>query len=369
MSRCDSGAGFICRDKDEAIRLKVGAIGAILLAGALGVALPLLGKNSKYLRTDGNFFFVAKAFAAGVILATGFVHMLPDAEENLTSPCLPEHPWHKLPWFGFGAMISALVTLLIDFVGTEYYERKHGVAVHDRHSNSTHILHERLESSQDESSVSHKPDGHGMHIVGMRAHAASHGHSHESGHHGEVINHNSIHHGHSHFSEAGHCEKEVSIRHIVISQVLELGIVAHSVIIGVSLGVSNSPCTIRPLFGALCFHQFFEGFALGGCISQAGFKNTSVILMACFFTFTTPFGIGLGIGIASSYNENGQVALIVEGTFDSISAGILIYMSLVDLIAADFLSKRMKCDRKLQIFSYLSLFSGAAAMSALAIWA
>ncbi|KAL2632506.1 hypothetical protein R1flu_003985 [Riccia fluitans] len=172
---------------------------------------------------------------------------------------------------------------------------------------------------------------------------------------------------HSHFNEGS--DKEVSICHIVISQVLELGIVAHSVIIGVSLGVSNSPCTVRPLFGALCFHQFFEGFALGGCISQAGFKNASVIVMACFFAFTTPFGIGLGIGIASSYKENSEAALIVEGGFDSISAGILIYMSLVDLIAADFLSKRMKCDRKLQICSYLSLFSGAAAMSALAIWA
>ncbi|KAL2653420.1 hypothetical protein R1flu_021548 [Riccia fluitans] len=57
-------------------------------------------------------------------------------------------------------------------------------------------------------------------------------------------------------------DKEVSIRHIVISQVLELGIVAHSVIIGVSLGVSNSPCTIRPLFGALCFHQFLKGSLL-----------------------------------------------------------------------------------------------------------
>ncbi|KAL2620056.1 hypothetical protein R1flu_000261 [Riccia fluitans] len=72
--------------------------------------------------------------------------------------------------------------------------------------------------------------------------------------------------GHSHFNEGS--DKEPSICHIVISQVLELGIVAHSVIIGVSLGVSNSPCTIRPLFGALCFHQFFEGFVLGGCISQ-----------------------------------------------------------------------------------------------------
>jgi zinc transporter ZupT len=57
-------------------------------------------------------------------------------------------------------------------------------------------------------------------------------------------------------------------------QVLELGIVAHSVIIGIALGVSNSPCTVRPLIAALTFHQFFEGFALGGCISQVCFTST-----------------------------------------------------------------------------------------------
>lgn len=55
---------------------------------------------------------------------------------------------------------------------------------------------------------------------------------------------------------------------LLVLQVLEFGIVAHSVIIGIALGVSDSPCTIRPLFAALTFHQFFEGFALGGCISQ-----------------------------------------------------------------------------------------------------
>ena len=48
----------------------------------------------------------------------------------------------------------------------------------------------------------------------------------------------------------------------------EIGIVAHSIIIGITVGVSNSPCTITPLFAALTFHQFFEGIALGGCIAQ-----------------------------------------------------------------------------------------------------
>lgn len=66
-------------------------------------------------------------------------------------------------------------------------------------------------------------------------------------------------------------------------QVLELGIVSHSIIIGISLGVSHSPCTIRPLIAALSFHQFFEGFALGGCIWQAQFNTQSATLMACFF--------------------------------------------------------------------------------------
>jgi zinc transporter 1/2/3 len=54
---------------------------------------------------------------------------------------------------------------------------------------------------------------------------------------------------------------------------LELGILVHSVIIGVSLGASGSSKTIKPLITALSFHQFFEGMGLGGCISQVLFKK------------------------------------------------------------------------------------------------
>lgn len=152
-------------------------------------------------------------------------------------------------------------------------------------------------------------------------------------------------------------------------QVLELGIVSHSIIIGVSLGVSESPCTIRPLLVALSFHQFFEGFALGGCISQAQFSSLRSTVMATFFAITTPLGIAIGIGAASSYDPHSPRALVVEGILNSISAGILVYMALVDLIAADFLSKRMSCNTRLQVVSYFALFLGAGLMSLLAIWA
>lgn len=140
-------------------------------------------------------------------------------------------------------------------------------------------------------------------------------------------------------------------------------------IIGLSLGVSQSPCTMRPLIAALSFHQFFEGFALGGCILEAQFKTLSAIIMACFFALTTPLGVAIGTSIASNFNPNSPGALITEGILDSLSAGILVYMALVDLIAADFQSKRMRCNFRLQIVSYFLLFLGAVLMSSLALWA
>ena len=44
-------------------------------------------------------------------------------------------------------------------------------------------------------------------------------------------------------------------------------------------------------------------------------------------------------------------------------------MSLVDLIAADFTSKRFRASLSLQVSSYLCLLGGAGVMCVLAIWA
>lgn len=375
---CSDETDLECRNAGLAFHLKLAAIVTVLFAGAVGVALPLLGRKLTAFKTDGPYFVVAKAFAAGVILATGFVHMLPDAMEALTDSCLPQFPWRQFPFSGCIAMLAALGTLMVDVLGTEYYERKHAK---EEQAQGVDPPMEWAEVPSSFGEVGVEKDTHSsghidtdhMHIVGMRAHAASHTHSHPHGHHScaDISNHGHLHKNFEHSETTTSTAEDVSthVRHVVVSQVLELGIVTHSIIIGISLGVSQSPCTIRPLFAALSFHQFFEGFALGGCISQAGFKSFSTMAMTVCFTMTTPLGIGVGTGISSGYNSNSQGALIVEGIFDSVSAGILIYMALVDLIAADFLSKRMCCNRLLQALSYASLFLGAATMSALAVWA
>ena len=91
--------------------------------------------------------------------------------------------------------------------------------------------------------------------------------------------------------------------------------------------------------------------------------------MALFFSLTTPVGIAIGIGISNVYNENSPKALIVEGIFNAASAGILIYMALVDLLAADFMHPKVQSNGALQFGVNVSLLIGAGCMSLLAKWA
>jgi hypothetical protein len=57
-------------------------------AAPVGVCLPLLSHKVRWLRVGGMPFAVGRAFSAGVVLATGFVHMFPEALEALGNPCL-----------------------------------------------------------------------------------------------------------------------------------------------------------------------------------------------------------------------------------------------------------------------------------------
>ncbi|KAK9179025.1 hypothetical protein WN943_028219 [Citrus x changshan-huyou] len=330
---CDVEAMSQDNNQQEALKYKVIAIASILVAGAFGVSLPLLGKKVPALRPENDTFFMIKAFAAGVILATGFVHILPDAFDNLTSPCLVENPWGDFPFSGFVAMMSAIGTLMIDTFTTGYYKRQHFNCKPNKQ-----LVDEEMGNE------------HAGHV---------HVHTHAT-------------HGHAHGStDSSYQELALSeiIRKRVISQVLELGIVVHSIIIGISLGASESLDTIKPLLAALSFHQFFEGMGLGGCISQAEYKSRSMAIMAAFFSLTTPVGIAIGVGISSVYKENGPTALIVQGVFNSASAGILIYMALVDLLAADFMNPILQSNRRLQLGANISLLLGAGCMSVLAKWA
>lgn len=107
-SGCECSEEDSGTDKTEARKLHIIAIFTILAASAVGCSIPALGRWFPAISPEKDYFFLIKAFAAGVILATGFIHILPDAVEKLTSPCLPDSPWQDFPFAGFGAMVAAI---------------------------------------------------------------------------------------------------------------------------------------------------------------------------------------------------------------------------------------------------------------------
>lgn len=217
-------------------------------------------------------------------------------------------------------MLSALVTLMVDSMATSLYTRKNGAGA-------------KVEAGDQEMAVS----GGG--------------------------------HFHGHLPPAEGIEGSQLLRYRVVAMVLELGIVVHSVVIGLSLGASNNTCTIKPLVAALCFHQMFEGMGLGGCILQAEYKFVKKAVMVFFFSVTTPFGIALGLALSKTYKEDSPSSLITVGLLNASSAGLLIYMALVDLLAADFMGPKLQGSIRLQIKSYVAVLLGAGGMSLMAKWA
>ncbi|TYH57087.1 hypothetical protein ES332_D08G065100v1 [Gossypium tomentosum] len=262
---CTCDLGNEDRSKALALKYKMAAIVSILVATAIGVCFPLLGKTIDALYPEMDVFFVIKAFAVCVILSTRFIHVLPDAIENFTSHCLDENPWWKF-----------------SFVG---------------------IAHGDEEKKTEENEIM-------LYI-------------------------------------------STQLLRYLVSQVLELRIVMHSVIIGIFSDASKSPKTIKLLTAALTFHQFFEGMGLDGCILQARFKARCVAIMVLFFSLTTPVGIGIGIRISNTYNENNPMTLVVEGMLNAASAWNLIYMALVDLLAVDFMNPKLQNDGKMGPFLVL----------------
>ncbi|KAL0352698.1 UNVERIFIED_CONTAM: Fe(2+) transport protein 2 [Sesamum angustifolium] len=321
--QCGSGTARVCRNNSEALKLKIIAIAAILITSMIGVCLPMFSRVVPALQPDKDLFVLVKAFASGVILATGYMHVLPDSFDCLRSDCLPENPWKKFPFTTFVAMLSAVFTLMVDSYAMSYYRKRDLEIEVKRTSDENAIVDGKLESQH----------CHGFNVAKDDDNASQ------------------------------------LLRYRVVAQVLELGIVVHSVVIGLSMGASDNPCTIRPLVAALCFHQLFEGMGLGGCILQAEYGMRMKATMVFFFSATTPFGIALGIGLSNVYSDNSPTALIVVGLLNACSAGLLNYMALVDLLAADFMGPKLQNSMKLQTWGYTAVVLGAGGMALMAKWA
>lgn len=154
--------------------------------------------------------------------------------------------------------------------------------------------------------------------------------------------------------------------------ILEFGVIFHSVIIGLTLGTAGDE--FSTLFPVIVFHQTFEGLGIGARLSTIplppSFKWLPWVLCGAY-GLTTPIAIAVGLGVRHTYSDSTFTANIVSGVLDSISAGILIYTGLVELLARDFLfnSNRMNDSNGRLTFMIVCTLLGAGVMALLGKWA
>lgn len=148
-----------CHDKDEALKLKVIAIFSILVTSMVGICLPIFSGAVPALQPDGDLFVLVKAFASGVILATGYMHVMPDSFDDLTSQCLPERPWHKFPFTTFVAMLSAVFTLMVDSFSISFFKKKLSTS---SSSNATNLEAPPTAEPKELEQIGHAHHGHGL---------------------------------------------------------------------------------------------------------------------------------------------------------------------------------------------------------------
>eukprot|EP00898_Chlorokybus_atmophyticus_P001050 jgi/Chlat1/1946/Chrsp157S02258 len=337
------------------IGLHVGGLFIILAASLLGCLIPVLGARWPSLRLPRWLFDYGRNFGTGVILATAFVHMLEPSFSALSSPCLSSL-WNQTytAFAGVFALTAALAVQLVEFLLTMKLEqldretqRSSEMAMKDL---AIDVAETPLNAHETQTE---KPSTYGP---------VPHQHS----HHG--VDSHSLRH------DAEHGKPGVGAitlrRRQSVTLVLEAGIAFHSVIIGIALGVSTAE--FKTLLAALCVHQFFEGFALGATVIDAKFDSvTQILSMVIGYALTTPIGVAIGIAARTSYNENSRTALIVQGTFDAVSAGILIYTGLVELLTYNVtLNPEFRASSaKNKLGGFLSLYLGAGIMALIGRWA
>jgi zinc transporter 1/2/3 len=144
--------------------------------------------------------------------------------------------------------------------------------------------------------------------------------------------------------------------------ILEFGIIFHSIFIGLTLAVAGSE--FITLYIVLVFHQTFEGLGLGTRLATIPWpksKRWTPYLLGLGYGVSTPIAIAIGLGVRQTFAPGSATTLIVNGVFDSISAGILIYTGLVELMAHEFMfsPSMRKAPIKTVLTAFFSMVLGA----------
>ena len=326
---------------DGRMGVRISAVFVILVTSCFGTIFPIFANRNTKFRMPGWVFFVAKFFGSGVIIATAFIHLLSPAEDALRDPCLTG-PITEYDWVSGISLMTIFVLAFVELMAMRF-----GKFVHQHHEAGD----ENIRKTDMTLSILDRrtgPDTTGDDHLGRRE-----GQS-------EIED-----------TDADIYSDDYAAQMTAIF-VLEFGVVFHSIFIGLTLAVSGEE--FNTLYAVIVFHQTFEGLGLGSRLAVTPWpksKQWTAYILALAYSFTTPIAIAIGLGVRNTYPPGSRTTLIVNGVFDSISAGILIYTGLVELIAHEFMfsSSMRKADLSVVLSAFGIMSLGAGLMALLGKWA
>ena len=377
---CDGGNAY----DDSDLGVRISSIFVILIGGLIGSMLPIISKNRSI--CPAWVFFIAKYFGSGVIVATAFIHLLAPANEELGDECLTgaitDYPWAE--------GIALMTVFMLFFV--ELIVMRSGMfddhKVHEHATNAgTPGLSTKgfLEGINELTEPSFATGNRRKSSVATPARGEDHlGHQHDHRdlnvpadgiatiREGEKLSEADSQHDH----DVEHGSYDDYAAQMTAIFILEFGVIFHSIFIGLTLAVTKAGSEFSILYVVLVFHQTFEGMGLGTRLAITPWAKNSrgritPYLMAVGFALATPIAIAIGLGVRYTFQPGSQTALVVTGVFDSISAGILLYTGLVELMAHEFMfSRNMQNSTSLVMLgAFFFMCLGAGLMALLGKWA
>ncbi|KAJ5185002.1 hypothetical protein N7491_007130 [Penicillium cf. griseofulvum] len=319
--------------RDYNMPLRIGTLFVVLVTSSIGVFAPILLMKLPFASINGVISTVIKQFGTGIILATAFIHLYTHANLMFTNECLGELEYEATT--SAVVMAGMFIAFLLEYIGHRI------IVARNSKRNSAETTPSESQPIEQKGEQDHTQDQQQQPTL------ACLGHSHGS------------------FDLTGPNSKFSVI-------VMESGILFHSILIGLTLVVAGDSF-YKTLLVVIVFHQFFEGLALGARIAiLQGPIFPSKAGMAIAFALITPIGMAIGLGVLHTFNGNSRGTLIALGTLDALSAGILVWVGVVDMWARDWViegGEMLNAKLGRVLTGGMSLVSGLVLMGLLGKWA